>query len=289
VVSKRMISIDWVSQQFSELSDITLMPAGGQKWVFGANHPTDGRVVLKLIKPTTNVERVHREVLAVSQVNSGRVPKIFKDGVISDTPLGCDLIWLREQQIQGNNLRQLLTQATPFTPDEILRLGLHVLEALADVERARLVHRDIKPENIMKDTSGCFWLLDFGIARHLDLDSLTATVALGGPGTLGYAPPEQYRNRKRELDCRADLFALAVTLVEVITGAHPYRAGARDAPEVIRRIENTPLAVPHVPWDKNSLLFDLLTSMGQRRIDCRPQNAVDALTWFKEVYAAITT
>jgi len=60
--------------------------------------------------------------------------------------------------------------------------------------------------------SEIFWLLDFGIARHLDLSSLTATSLPYGKMTLGYAPPEQCRNFKREIDSRADLFALGVTM-----------------------------------------------------------------------------
>jgi hypothetical protein len=54
--------------------------------------------------------------------------------------------------------------------------------------------------------------IDFGVARHLDLDSLTATAAPGGCGTIGYAPAEQCRNDKPDIDARADLFALGVTL-----------------------------------------------------------------------------
>lgn len=280
-----MITTAWLASQFPDLSAITKYPDGGQKWVFGAAHPQDGNVVLKLIKPSTDVQRVQREVLAVKQVNSRRVPRIYEDGLLPGTTFG-DLIWLREQRIEGENVRQVLARG-PLARDELLRLGLHVLEALADVAQARIVHRDVKPENIIRCVDGSYWLLDFGIARHLDLSSLTATAALGGPLTLGYAPPEQMRNRKREIDGRADLFALAVTLVECMTGQHPYRHGARDVPEVVRRIESAPMPVPMIPWDLKRKTIDLITSMSQRRPDCRPPNAADALTWMKEIHAAM--
>jgi serine/threonine-protein kinase len=281
-----MITVQWLTQQFPGLSSITTYPEGGQKWVFGATHSTDGEVVIKLIKPSTDMERVRREILAVGQVNSPRVPQILEVGVASGTPWGGDLIWLREQRICGESVRQALGKGA-LGKKEILTLGLHVLEALADVAQARIVHRDVKPENIIRCSDGTFWLLDFGIARHLDLASLTATAALGGPGTLGYAPPEQLRNKKRELDGRADLFALAVTLVECLTAKHPYRDGARDAPEVVRRLEGAPLPIPPIAWDTGRKFTDLLATMGQRRIDCRPRDAAEALGWMKEIHAAL--
>ena len=282
-----MITPEWVALQFQDLTDVSAFPHGGQKWVFGAAHPTEGPVVIKLIKPTTDAERVRREVLAVGQVESMRVPRIHQDGVLEGTPWGGDLIWLRERQIDGRSVRQLLQEGFEFGRDEVLRLGLHVLEALADIEKARIVHRDIKPENIIRDNDGAYWLLDFGIARHLDLQSLTATEMMGGPCTPGYAPPEQYRNQKRELDGRADMFALAVTMVEVVSGVNPYRHEARDISEVIRRIERAPMPIPMVPWDKENKFKDLVATLGQRRIDCRPENASDALNWMREVAAAL--
>jgi serine/threonine-protein kinase len=166
--------------------------------------------------------------------------------------------------------------------DDVANLALHVLEALADAERARIVHRDVKPDNIMRGTDGMFWLLDFGIARHLDLTSLTATAALGGLFTLGYAPPEQFRNKKREIDVRADLFALGVTIVECFTGKNPFHDGARDANEVIRRIESSPIVVPPISGDANAKLRDLIQALTQRRLDCRPASAAEALDWMRE-------
>jgi serine/threonine protein kinase len=281
-----MITAQWLSQQMPDLSSITVFPEGGQKWVFGATHALDGDVVIKLIKPNIDMERVSREILAVGQVKSPRVPPILEVGILTGTPAGTDLIWLREKRICGENVRQLLDKGA-LDKDDVLTLGLHVLEALANVAQARIVHRDVKPENIIRCTDGSFWLLDFGIARHLDLASITATAALGGPGTLGYAPPEQFRNKKRELDGRADLFALAVTLVECIAGKHPYRDGARDASEVVRRIEGTPLPIPKITWDTGGRLTDFIATMGQRRIDCRPCNAAEALEWLREIHAAL--
>lgn len=281
-----MIDAAWVSGNFPGLTSVFALPQGGQKWVFSAQHAVDGAVVLKLIKPTTEVERVRREVLAVTQAGSARIPRIYEQGVIHHAALDQDLVWLREQKISGSNVRELLAQG-PLNHAEVLRLGLDVLQALNDLAQARIVHRDVKPDNIIRCVDGSYWLLDFGIARHLDLLSITATAMLAGPGTLGYAPPEQYRNRKREVDARADLFALAVTMVECLTGVNPYRHLARDALEVFRRIECAPLPLPAMPWDRTGMAADLISCMAQRRVDCRPANALDALQWIQDVRTSV--
>jgi serine/threonine protein kinase len=272
-----MISVTWIRQQFPQLSNVAHLAGGGQKIVFSATHPNDGDVVIKIIVATpASLERLQREILAVQKIASSRVPKMKEVGALQ-SPIG-PVIWLREERISGESVRDIVKRG-PLSKDEVIRLGLHVLEALTEAERARIVHRDVKPDNIMRDANGNFWLLDFGIARHLDLVSATATAALVGPATIGYAPPEQYRNKKREIDARADLFALGVTMVECLTGKHDFRDGARDPSEVIRRIESTPLSVPAIANDKNNEVGDLLRAMVQRRLDCRPASAADALSW----------
>ena len=232
---------EWLRGQFPDLTDIAALARGGQKFVFSARHPVDGDVVVKVIMPGQDVERVKREILAVQKTNSPRVPKILDMGLV---PLNASMsIWLREQRVVGVSVRQSLSNG-PFGPSDVAHLVLHILEALADAEQVRIVHRDVKPENLMRGHDGAYWLLDFGIARHLDLQSITQTAALMGPSTLGYAPPEQHRNQKREIDARADLFALAVTAVECLTGHNPFRHGARDAVEIMRRVEGDAARCP---------------------------------------------
>ena len=197
----------WVQPHFPDLTDLASLTSGGQKVVFAATDPTDGLVVLKIIKPSHNNESIRRELLAVQQVQSDRVPRIYNYGVVQ-VPIG-PCVWFREQRIIGHSVRDCLSQGPMDTPD-LLRLALHTLEALAAAEGADIVHRDVKPENLMRDATGNFWLLDFGIARHLQLDSQTPTIAALGKFTPGYAPPEQFRNIKDDIDARSDLFALAL-------------------------------------------------------------------------------
>ncbi len=271
-----MLDLATFAAQFPNLSQLAQLAAGGQKWVYAGVHAVDGPVVLKVIQPGQDAERIRREVLAVQRIASRRVPRVLETGTMT-TPVG-ECIWIREEKVQGQPIRAIL-QTRSLPVPELRRLASHVLEALAAGEKARIVHRDVKPENVMLDNRGDFWLLDYGIARHLDLSSATPTAALAGPGTLGYAPPEQYRNWKREVDSRADLFALGVTLFESATGTHPFRDGARDAGEVIRRIESGRVPPLVVADDPNGKFVEFIRTLMQRRPDHRPTSAQDALEW----------
>ena len=191
------MDIAWIASQFPDLTGLTPLAKGGQKVVFAAAHPTEGDVVLKLLLNASGEERLEREVLAGELISCPRVPEIFETASL-DTPLGL-CIWLREQRVDGTTLRTALRNG-PFGKNALLELAGQLLEALEAAESKRIVHRDIKPENVMVDQSGGYWLLDFGLSRHLDLESLTATKHLYGVGTFGYSAPEQMKNRKRTIE-----------------------------------------------------------------------------------------
>lgn len=248
--------------------------------MFDAWHANDGDVVLKLLHKATGEERLEREVLAGQLVECERVPRIFEVGSFV-TPIG-DCIWLREQRVHGTTLRTRL-QSGRLDFDSVVRLGVQLLSTLGQAESKRIVHRDIKPENVMLDRGGNFWLLDFGLARHLDLESLTATRHAFGVGTVGYSAPEQMRNRKREIDGRADLFAAGVLLYECATGTNPFCHGARDQLDVLRRVEQ--LSLPRLPFpsDRNGAFADLIAALVQKYPNQRPRTVAEAMAWMNEI------
>lgn len=278
-----MLDLGFVTKQFPALVGVGVLSEGGQKWVFGADHPSDGPVVLKIIKPSSGPELVDREIRAVLEVQSPRVPRILETGTIS-TALG-DFIWVREERVPGRSLRERLGSGALHV-HETLCMSLQMLEALAAAESARIVHRDVKPENIMVDAGGGWWLLDFGIARHLAMPSNTSTVARFGRFTAGYAPREQFRNIKPEIDGRADLFALGVTVVESSLGSNLFTAGARDIFDVLSRVEHTDLPRLGLSCADADLFADLVEAMTRKRPDQRPANVAEALAWMREVAAA---
>jgi eukaryotic-like serine/threonine-protein kinase len=274
------IDAGWVQAHFPDLSNIAPLNTGGQKIVFAATHPIDGDIVLKLINPGQPNETTDREVLAVQIVQSPRVPRILDQGRIQ-TAVG-ELVWLREQRIIGQTVRQALNGG-PFDKRHLLRLGLHVLEALVKAEEAQIVHRDVKPDNVILDASNDFWLLDFGIARHLTLKSLTGTGQIWGKFTLGYSPPEQMRNLKPQIDPRADLFALGVTLYECATGRQPFRQPPASDLEILKRVETLTLTPLTLTFPTANEFRDLVEAMTQKRRDLRPASVQEALAWMQEI------
>lgn len=270
----------WTREQFRDISNLTVLNRGGQRLVLAGQHSTDGDVVLKLLYPGSDIQRVLREIQAVQRVASPRIPIILDAGT-TQSPLG-ELAWVREQRIIGTDLRGVLERGV-LSPTELMRLGLHMLEALCAAESVRIVHRDVKPDNIKVDTSGSYWLLDFGLARHLDLVSLTATDNPFGVGTPGYAPPEQARNRKGEIDGRADLFALGVTLYESAEGLNPLHAEARDNLVVLDRTEHQSIPPIQRPIDAAGEFGDLVQAITRIRREHRPATVASALEWMREI------
>ena len=76
------VDLVWLAQQFPELQSLASLDVGGQKTVYAATHAFDGDVVLKIIKPGADPQRTDREMLAVQQVRSPRVPQIIEHGVL---------------------------------------------------------------------------------------------------------------------------------------------------------------------------------------------------------------
>ena len=268
----------WLALQLPGLSDLRALATGGQKQVFTAKHATDGDVVIKLMHPGAHSARAERELEAATKVQAPRMPRIFEHGQLTGNT--GTIVWFREQRIPGEVLSARIRAGT-LSHQELLRLALHVSETLVAAEIVSIVHRDVKPANIIVDPQGEFWLIDFGVARHLDLESLTATAAPGGCGTIGYAPAEQCRNDKPNIDARADIFALGVTLYEAATGRNPHVDGARDPFEVIRRAstQQLPRLGSPLPGD----FADLVATLAQPNLVHRCQTAREAHEWIKEL------
>jgi serine/threonine-protein kinase len=189
-------------------------------------------------------------------------------------------MYLIEQRIAGETLRSRLIRTRPLSLDVVVTLMQTLLDTAVEMEDRRLVHRDIKPPNIMVDQVGRFWLLDFGIARHLDKSSLTKGVRQFGLATFGYAAPEQLRNVRRDIDIRTDLFAIGVVAYECLSGINPFTDSARDLLEVVRRTEQDRPAPLHIPGDRQRQLSGFLATLMAKQPSLRPSSAREAADWF---------
>jgi serine/threonine protein kinase len=128
-------------------------------------------------------------------------------------------IYLVMELAEAGNLSSRIRSEGPLSPRELARTGAVLAQALEAAHAEGVVHRDIKPENILIDRFGHLKIADFGIARLHGVDAnLTGTgMAMG---TWAYMPPEQ-RESARQVDARADIYALGTTLYYLLTGRQP--------------------------------------------------------------------
>lgn len=204
--------------------------AGGMGHVYRAFDTRLSRpVAIKLLSSTLalddeQVRRFHVEARAASSLNHPGILVVHEFGDDGRRP------FIVTEFVDGESLRQRLQRGTlPIA--RALDIAIQVADALAAAHARGIVHRDIKPENIMLRPDGLVKIVDFGIAKVAPtVDGQTGT-SVTQPGTaLGtprYMAPEQLRGEL--VDARCDVWSLAVTLFEMITGAPPFvHAGAAE-------------------------------------------------------------
>ena len=146
-----------------------------------------------------------------------------------------DTAYMVMEHIAGRTLVEVLKQrGRPLPPADAVRYVLAVADALATVHDQHLLHRDVKPGNIMVTTEDRAVLIDFGAARHFELNQHTSMMT--AIGTPGYAPLEQWGTSGR-FGPTSDVYSLAATLYHLLTGQMP--------PSAADRATNETLVPPH--------------------------------------------
>jgi uncharacterized protein (TIGR02266 family) len=163
--------------------------------------------------------RLIREARALASVRHSGIVEVLDGGVLED---GSPFIVL--EKLDGRTLEGLIAARGKLTREDAVAVGLQLCDSLDALHRAGIVHRDLKPGNVfvVRDRDGVerLKLLDFGIAqvRDSEHDKLTGIGAL--IGTPAYMSPEQLL--ALDVDLRADVYALGVTLFECLSGRLPY-------------------------------------------------------------------
>ena len=219
---------------------------GGMATVFHADDPSGAPVALKVLDPevssTVGAERFRREIRVAASLQHPNILGVLDSGVAS-VPLGegtLDLLWFTMPFVDGRNVWERFEQEGALPPDEVIRIGRAVADALAYAHGQGVVHRDIKPDNILLEGERVL-VADFGVARAVSEvhEKLTATGMVVGTPT--YMSPEQATG-DRELDGRSDIFGLACVLYELLAGQAPFR-GATPQTTLMLRFTSTPRAL----------------------------------------------
>jgi len=209
---------------------------GGMGEVYKAFDPTLQRTVaVKTVRPDIDrpdyLDRMMREAQACARLSHPNIVTVFEAGQDNG------VVYIAMEYLQGKNLADVLeTQSLSF--EEKVRILSKVLEALHHAHDLNVVHRDIKPSNIHLQSDGTIKLMDFGLARVLVADTLTASGNV--LGTPHYASPEQLRGEA--VDRRTDIYSTGVMAYEMLAGRRPFEPDNDSISSVILKVIQQPAA-----------------------------------------------
>lgn len=210
---------------FPQFEILECLGRGGMGVVYKARQKSlDRLVALKLLAPERADDpqfaaRFEKEARALAALNHPHIVAVHDFGQAGG------FYFLLMEFVDGVNLRQLL-HGKRLTPKEALSIVPPVCDALQCAHDHGIVHRDIKPENLLIDKNGVVKIADFGIAKIVGSDPVSAgrqegeaaAMASLPHGTPDYAAPEQADGNA---DHRADIYSVGVVLYEMLTGERP--------------------------------------------------------------------
>jgi serine/threonine protein kinase/tetratricopeptide (TPR) repeat protein len=263
---------------------------GAMGIVFEAAQESLGRRVALKVLPGTfaldprRVERFRREARATARVHHPSIVPVYEVGEADGNH------YYAMEYIDGPSLDRVLAGAREAGPERrrpgsstasdaayiarSVERAAELAEGLAQAHALGLVHRDVKPSNILLDRDGRWVLVDFGLVHESEAEALTRSGEM--VGTLTYMSPEQVS--RSQVDARADVYALGVTLYECLTLRPPYR-GESDH-EVQRAIlfeePVRPRSLnPRLHRDLETILLKALEKNPQRRYPSAAELAAD--------------
>lgn len=195
---------------------------GSMGIVYHARHiergyPAAVKVLLDALTPDADfITRFQREADIISGLQHPNIVRLYEAGQDRDH------IYFAMEYFEGSTAGQLARrhEQRRLPAQRVVEIAAQAADALEYAHiHGHIVHRDIKPENLLVDRWCRVKVLDFGLARIEGLQGLTKAGTV--VGSLYYVPPEQLLGR--QVDARADVYALGVSMYELLTGQRPYR------------------------------------------------------------------
>jgi serine/threonine-protein kinase len=193
--------------------------SGGMSTVYRAQDETLERfVAVKLMNrevatDSDQLERFRREARAVARLSHPNIVHVIDAGEDESRP------YIVFEYIDGETLKERIQRLGRLEIPEAVAYCVEIARALGAAHANHVVHRDVKPQNVLIDHEGTAKVTDFGIARTLEEDGLTADGRV--LGTTDYVSPEQALGHR--VTGQSDLYSLGVVLYEMLTGELPYR------------------------------------------------------------------
>lgn len=241
--------------------------SGAMATLWRATHPDHDRsLVMKIpiLDPGADVSTIvgyETEAMIHKRLSGRHVPRFVAAGDLARIP------YIAMEFVAGTRLAETM-QAAPLPVAEIVRIGIAIAVALADLHRQKVAHLDLKPQNVMMTQAGAV-LLDFGLSRHAELPDLLGEESSAPMGTAAYIAPEQVLGDRS--DPASDIFALGCILYQMATGEEPFGRPAT-VPGMKRRLYHAPRPPrtlrPETPaWLEEIILHCLEVDRGRRYAD----------------------
>jgi tRNA A-37 threonylcarbamoyl transferase component Bud32 len=197
---------------------------GGMSTVFlGRDEVLDRPVAVKILRPDLedpNVSsRFRREGRTAAKLSHPNIVQVYDAG--EDELDGREVSYVVVEYVPGGDLKGLIDKRGPLPGAMLSRIGADVAAGLDHAHERGVIHRDIKPQNVLIDEYGSPKLMDFGIARALDVNYSTSTDSY--LGTALYSSPEQLRGE--EVTPKSDVYSLGATLYHAAVGEPPFSGG----------------------------------------------------------------
>jgi len=192
---------------------------GGMSTVYRAfDTVLERQVAIKIMhreiaSDSDQLERFRREARAVAQLNHPHIVTVIDAGEDDNTP------YIVFEFVEGETLKDRIRRHGRLPVQESIAYAIEIARALGVAHDRSIVHRDVKPQNVLLDEEGSAKVTDFGIARTLDQEGLTADGRV--LGTTDYVSPEQALGHP--VTGQSDLYSLGIVLFEMLTGDVPFK------------------------------------------------------------------
>ncbi len=191
---------------------------GGMSTVYRAFDTTLERTVAvqlrhrEIASDSDQLERFRREARAVAQFSHPHIVGVIDAGEDDHRP------YIVFEYVEGETLKDRIRRSGMLPVDEALAYAIEITRALDAAHSRGIVHRDIKPQNVLIDEEGMAKVTDFGIARSLDEEGLTADGRV--LGTTDYVSPEQALGHA--VNGQSDIYSLGIVMYEMLAGDVPF-------------------------------------------------------------------
>ncbi len=267
-----------IGQEISGCIVLEKISQGGMGMVFKAKHKALDRIVcVKILSPNLAKDKKAvglflTEARAVAELDHQNIVQVYNVGKEKG------FYFIVMSFIEGEPLSYIVRKRPNLPIGFVVDTFMGVLSGLQAAHQKGIVHRDIKPSNILITKQLQAKIVDFGIAKKVDQDKgFTKTAELAG--TAYFLSPEQACGK--EIDVRADLYAVGASIFYVLTGKYPFVG--KNSMEIIQKHINEPL--PDINKYRKGIpawLVQAIEKLMQKNPDDRFQSAADTLAFFQK-------